>query len=247
MNISAVVLTKNDQDSLKQVLKSLSFCSQILVIDDYSADDTISIAKKMGAQVHKRKLNNNLAKQRNFALKKASHDWVLFIDSDELVTKKLKAEIMQVLPDTNKQGFFIPRKDMFLGKKLKHGEAGNIKLLRLARKDKGSWQRAIHEVWQVDGEIGSLKNPILHNRNISISQFIQRINFYTSIDAQELKKEGKTYSLAQLIFKPIGKFIYNYVILLGFLDGVRGFIFAYIMSLHSIIVRVKQWENKSDA
>lgn len=247
MNISAVVLTKNDQDSLKQVLKSLSFCSQILVIDDYSADDTISIAKKMGAQVHKRKLNNNLAKQRNFALKKASHDWVLFIDSDELVTEKLKKEIMQVLPDTNKQGFFIPRKDMFLGKKLKHGEAGNIKLLRLARKDKGSWQRAIHEVWQVDGEIGSLKNPILHNRNISISQFIQRINFYTSIDAQELKKEGKTYSLAQLIFKPIGKFIYNYVILLGFLDGVRGFIFAYIMSLHSIIVRVKQWENKSDA
>ena len=247
MNISAVILTKNDQDTIKKVLESVSFCSQVLVIDDDSSDDTASIAKKMGAQVYKRKLDNNLAKQRNFGLNKAKHDWVLFIDSDELVTQELKQEIRDVLPDTEKQGFYIPRKDMFLGKKLKHGEAGNIKLLRLAKKSKGYWRRAIHEVWKVEGDLGTLKNPILHERDISISQFIERINFYTSIDAQELKSEGKKYGFAQLIFKPIGKFFYNYIILLGFLDGVQGFIFAYIMSLHSIIVRVKQWENKSNA
>ncbi len=247
MDITAVVLTKNNQKTIKKVLNSVSFCSQVLIIDDYSSDDTVLIADKMDAQVYKRKLNNNLSKQRNFALKKAIHDWVLFVDSDELVTQELKEEIVHVLSDTNKQGFYIPRKDMFLGKKLEHGESGNIKLLRLARKDRGNWQRAIHEVWKVNGELGSLKNPILHTRDISISQFIQKINFYTSIDAKELKIEGKTYSLVQLIFKPIGKFIYNYLILLGFLDGIRGFIFAYIMSLHSIIVRVKQWENKSDA
>ena len=121
MNISAVILTKNDQDTIKKVLESVSFCSQVLVIDDDSSDDTASIAKKMGAQVYKRKLDNNLAKQRNFGLKKAKHDWVLFIDSDELVTQELKQEIRDVLPDTEKQGFYIPRKDMFLGKKLKHG------------------------------------------------------------------------------------------------------------------------------
>lgn len=247
MKITAVILTHNNQDTLKRTLNSLAFCSQIIIIDDYSADETVSLARAAGAQVYQRRLKQNWAAQRNFGLQKADHSWVLFIDSDEVVSRSLKKEIQTVLPGTDKNGFLISRQDVFLGKVLKHGETGHIKLLRLGKKNKGKWQRAVHETWQIEGKIGQLTSPILHLRDLSISQFIKRINHYTDIDAQQLAQEGKPFTFGQFFFKPLGKFIYNYIFLAGFLDGMPGFIFAFLMSLHSIIVRVKLWENDLSA
>jgi hypothetical protein len=115
----------------------------------------------------------------------------------------------------------------------------------LARKDSGLWKRKVHEQWRITGKIGNLTNPIDHFPHSSIHSFFSSINFYTTIDALELQKEGKQFSLAKTMLNPIGKFIQNYILKLGFLDGIAGLIMATMMSLYSLIVRVKQYDLSS--
>ena len=124
MKLSAVVLAKNAQGTLAHCLKSLSFCSEVIVVDDNSTDNTVVIAKKLGAKVFYRDLDDDFSAQRNFGLKKVRNEWVLFIDADERVSKDLKKEISKALSDVNFNGYFLRRYEVWLGKKLKYGEWG---------------------------------------------------------------------------------------------------------------------------
>lgn len=242
MNLSAIVLTHNNQDTLPSTLGSLKFAQETLVIDDHSSDDTVAIAKKNGARVVSHKLIDFSA-QRNFALRQAKHDWVLFVDSDELVTPELRRELTIAISSSHAKGYYLPRQDMFFGILLKHGETANAKFLRLARKDAGLWQRAVHEFWDIKGETLTLRHPLLHNRSFTYSQFINKLNSYTDLDAKALLGENKTFKYVDVFTKPVGKFIYNYFYLLGILDGFPGFIMAFSMSLHSLMVRIKLYEH----
>ena len=149
MKISAVVLTKNEEENIEKCIKSLSFCDEIIIIDDNSTDETISKIRMLNAkcQIYSRDLGGDFASQRNFGLQKANGDWVLFIDADETVSKKLADEIIKQIKvgKAGVNGNYFKREDIFLGKKLKHGETGSVKLLRLAKKDKGTWKRKVHE------------------------------------------------------------------------------------------------------
>ena len=140
-------------------------------------------------------------------------------------------------------GYYIKRLDYFGGRLLKFGETGDIKLLRLGKKGAGCWQRKVHEFWDIKNT-AILINPLYHYPHQTIKQFIDSINIYTNLDAQELNKENKNFSVFRLLFNPVGKFIQNYFIKLGFLDGVPGLVMAFMMSLHSLIVRVKQYESR---
>jgi len=254
--ISAIVLTKNEEKKIEVCLKNLRWCDEILVIDDYSQDKTAEIAKKIGARIFRRRLNGDFASQRNFGLRKAKGDWVLFIDADEIVSIKLRREILKNIDFTRDdrplqsqgtKGFRLKRKDKFLGKWLRFGETSKVKLLRLARREKGKWQRAIHEVWQIKGKLGELKHPIIHNREISIDDFLKRINYYSSLRAKELYQKKVRTNAFFISAYPLGKFLQNYFLKLGFLDGKEGFIMAVMMSIHSFLVRSKLyllWKNK---
>ncbi|MCL4385595.1 MAG: glycosyltransferase family 2 protein [Cyanobacteria bacterium] len=245
MSISAIILTKNEEKNIVDCLESLSFCNEKLVIDDNSEDNTVDLAKKNGAAVYARFLNNDFSEQRNFGLFKAKSEWALFIDADERVSENLKKEIEYLTSavDLPKQlnGYFIKRQDFMWGKELRHGETGNIKLLRLARREAGKWNGRVHEEWIVKGKIGMLKNPILHYPHQSIKEFLSEINYYTDIRADELYNRGIKSSWFSVIFYPKIKFIQNYFIRLGILDGTGGFVFAILMSFHSFLVRGKLW------
>lgn len=255
--ISAIVLTKNEEKNIKKCLKSLNWCDEIIVIDDFSNDKTVEITKKLGAKVFKRELKNDFSSQRNFGLKKTRGEWALFIDADEIVDDKLRKEIsLKVHPPTRRiqqvqkvNGFYLKRKDKFLGKWLKYGETASVKLLRLAKKDSGAWEMSIHEVWQIKGRIGDLKNPIIHDRDMSISQFLEKINEYSSLRAKELYREKVKTNVFLIMAYPIGKFLQNYFLRLGFLDAKPGLIMAIMMSIHSFLVRSKLyllWKNKGE-
>ncbi len=243
MSISAVVLTHNNSDTLKETLDSLKWCDEILIIDDNSTDETVSKAKK-SAKVITHALGGNWAAQRNFALTKTKNPWVLFVDSDEIVTKALKTEILEAVYKNNYDGFYLKRQDQFLGRILHHGETGSVQLLRLGKKDAGRWVRAVHEVWQIKGQVGTLSGTLVHKRDVNLGNFIDRFNVYTDLDARELIEEGKVFSPWELL-KPGGKFVYFYFFRLGFLDGFPGFALAVMMSFHSLVVRIKTWELKS--
>jgi glycosyltransferase involved in cell wall biosynthesis len=241
--LTAIILAKNEEKNIKRCLEGVRFCDEILVIDDNSIDETAKIAQKFGAKVIKHSLNNNFAAQRNFALRRAQSQWVLFIDADEIVSEALVSEIVNYkLSITNYSGFYIKRQDIWQGREIKHGEAGNIFLLRFGRKGAGKWSRPIHEVWQIDGKTKNFRSPLLHYPHPSLREFISKINEYSTLHAESNLREGKKPSIWKIIFWPKGKFIYNWIFKLGFLDGTQGFIIALIMSFHSFLAWSKAWK-----
>jgi glycosyltransferase involved in cell wall biosynthesis len=241
--ISAVVLTKNEEKNIEDCLKSLSWCDETIVIDDNSTDKTVEIAKKSGAKTFTHSLNDDFSAQRNFALKQAKGDWVLFVDADEIVSSALWYEIMATTNDPRSEysGFYLLRKDIMWGKELNYGETGNIKLLRLAKKDTGSWVGKVHETWIVKGKTKTLKNPLTHQPHQTVKEFLQEINYYTDLRAQELHNKKVKVFWWGITLYPKAKFIQNYFLKLGFLDGLPGLVIAFLMSFHSFLVRGKLW------
>jgi glycosyltransferase involved in cell wall biosynthesis len=239
--ISAVVLTHNDEIIIPETLKHLSWCDEIIVIDDDSTDSTREIARKYTQNVIQHRLDNDFAAQRNFGLDQARGDWVLFVDSDEIVPDKLISEIKQAVSLKNNLfvGYFLKRSDIFFGRELNHGETGGIKFIRLARKNAGRWSRPVHETWDIQGSAGKLNNPILHYPHPTISGFLEDINRYSTLNAEYFYSQGVRANLFQIICYPAGKFILNYIFKLGFLDGTGGAIVAIMMSLHSFLTRAK--------
>jgi glycosyltransferase involved in cell wall biosynthesis len=140
--LSAIILTRNEEHSIKECISQLLFCDEILVIDDESTDDTRNIATSCGAKVISHTLDSNFAAQRNFGELSAQGKWILHIDADERVSKELANEIIQIVNDPllSFSGFYIRRVDSLFGKKLWHGEFGETKLLRLMRKGSGVWK-----------------------------------------------------------------------------------------------------------
>lgn len=253
MSVSAVILTKNEEKNIVDCIDSLKWCDEIILVDDNSEDRTIELAEKAGVKVFKRLLNNDFSGQRNYGLLKAKNDWVLFVDADERVPEALASEIFNFSRGAGSSsaghfsifnsydGFYIKRTDYMWEKELKHGETGNIKLLRLAKRGKGKWRGRVHERWEINGKIGDLKNPIMHSPHQTIKEFLNEINFYTDLRAEELYNQKVKSNWFYIIFYIKAKFFQNYFIKLGILDGIEGFILAMLMSFHSFLVRGKLW------
>ncbi|MCL5090858.1 MAG: glycosyltransferase family 2 protein [Patescibacteria group bacterium] len=261
--ISAIVLTKNEGENIQDCLEGLKWCDEILVIDDNSTDETAKLAKKSGAKVILHSLNNDFGAQRNFALEKAKEDWVFFVDADERVSPELTREIQkEIIKNNYINGYYFHRLDNFMGKFLKHGEIGGIgeksilgeigefggekgfgrmkglTILRLAKRGSGQWERRVEETWQIQGKTKTFINPLLHYSHPNLNQFLENINMRTTLNAQAFYTEGKKVSSLDWL-KPLAKFVWNYFFRLGFLDGIEGFVFAVLMSLHSFLVRGK--------
>ena len=239
--LSIIVLTKNEEKNIIDCLISASFADELLVIDDNSSDKTVAIAKKHKARVFRRALDGNFSMQRNFGLTNAKEDWVFFLDADERISKSLQDELLKTIKKNSNSGFFLKRQDIMWGKKIMHGEAGSIRLMRLGRKNAGKWEGDVHETWRIKEATGELKNPILHYPHQSVKSFLEKINMYTTLRAKELYQKGTKANFFTILLYPKAKFVYNYFIRLGFLDGTEGFIFAMLMSFHSFLVRGKLW------
>ena len=244
MKLTAVILAKNEEENIEECLKCLKWCDEILVIDDESTDRTIEIAKKENAKVYKHLLNNNFAAARNFGLERARNDWVLFVDADERISEDLARELESRIMnyESGIQGYYLKRLDIMRGTQLKHGETGNIKLIRLAKKDAGKWFGKVHEQWRIKGQTTTLDKPILHYPHQNLTEFLTEINFYTELRARELFEQKVKVDWWDIILYPKGKFLKNYIVKAGFLDGTAGLVFALMMSFHSFLVRGKLWQ-----
>lgn len=240
--ISVAILTKNEEAEIKECLDSLKFADDVIVIDDFSNDDTAKIAQSMGVKVFRSKLNGDFSKQRNFAISKAKNEWVLFVDADERVPEKLKEEILRAIKENKDvSAFSVKRDDYFLGKLLKHGETGNIKLVRLIKKGSGKWTRSVHETYKTGGIVVNLEYALKHYSHKNIRGFVKSINMWSTLHANANNEEGKRSDLYKIVFYPPAHFLNNYFFKMGFLDGLWGFAFAVIMSFHSFLAWSKLW------
>ena len=246
--ISVALIIQNEEKNIIDCLDTVSWADEIVVVDDYSTDRTIevinSLPYKNKIKVFKRELKSDFSSQRNFALSKTTKEWILFVDADERITKELREEINSLL--INKKGhsaagFYIPRRDVMWGKMLMHGETGQVSLLRFAKRNSGIWHGKVHETWVVDGPTEILENYIIHYPHPTLDEFLKEINFYTTIRAKELFDKKINVSGKDILLYPKGKFLQNYFLRMGFMDGVEGLIVAILMSFHSFLVRGKLW------
>lgn len=233
--VSAVVITKNEKSAIGRALDSVLWCDEIIVIDDFSTDSTVNIAKKHGAKVYRRKLNNDFAAQRNYGISKTNNDWVLFIDADEVISKELKNNIQKVLSKPKYMAYGFVRVNIFLGKEILFTEPNNKNLVRLVNKNNGIWERKVHEYWDTDQEAGAIEGKLLHYNTEDINDLINKIAYYSEIHASEILKERKKVNIFKPLFYPPAKFIKNYVFEKGYKDGIRGFILSMTMSFHSFL------------
>jgi glycosyltransferase involved in cell wall biosynthesis len=215
--ISVVILTKNEQETIADCVKSVAWADEIIIVDDFSEDKTVRVLehlenKKMA--IYKRHLANDFSGQRNFGLEKAKHEWVLFLDADERVSSSLQFEILGVINASidGMHGFKIHRKDFMWGRELRYGETGSVHLLRLGKKGFGTWTGNVHETWQIKGKIGQLKTPLLHYPHTNVTEFLSEINFYTDLRANELFRNHVQVPQWAIVLYPLGKFIQNYFI-----------------------------------
>lgn len=249
INLSAVILTGNEEGSIERCLKSVSFCDEIVLIDDNSIDKTVNLAGNFGVKIYKRSLNEDFASQRNFGLSKAAGRWVLFLDADEEVDPALRNEILNTISmEAPFVGFYIKRADFIFGREIKFGELKDAMFLRLARRTAGKWVREVHEQWKVIGRVGLLKEKIFHYPHQTLREFIEHINLMSLIHAKSNFIEGKKSSVFKAVFWPIGKFVNNWIFKLGFMDGTEGFVISLIMSLHSFLAwsKLLRWQTDSN-
>lgn len=239
--ITVVILAHKSDKKLENALASVSFANQIIVIDNNSGADWNQLAKKYPLTV---KTNpgviTNFSEVRNKALSDATNDWVFFIDSDEEVVAPAIPKLA-VLLTSNAHGGVITRSDVFHGKKLEYGEAGNQQIIRLGKKNAISFNGAVHEVATVTGELSYTGIEVLHYSHDSIKEFIADIAQYAYIAAQQ-KSTSVNQNLLEMLTFPLGKLLYGLFIQGGIIDGWPGVTYAYCMSLHSLLVRMFRYE-----
>lgn len=252
MKISTVVLTRDEERNIKRCLDSLKFCDEIIVVDDFSTDKTVKMVDEVLKsnkmyKVFQRKLNRDFAEQRNFGMSKAKNDWILFIDADEEISEELKKEIFSLdsaQRDKN-DAFYIKRRDYFWGKELKYGETKEVRekgLIRLVKKGSGRWQGNVHEIYYTFKNTGKLRAFINHYPHQDLKEFIRKVNIYSSFRAEELFRKGRRTNIFEIVAWPFGKFISSYFFNFGFLDGSQGFVYSFLMSFHSFLVRAKLYQ-----
>ena len=232
--ITAVVVTHNEEDNIRDCLKCLDFVQEILVIDTESSDKTVEIASRMGAKVIKTEIIYPEEK-KNSGIESAAFPWILVVDADERVTPELKSEIERVLENPEFNGYWIYRKNFFLGKEIKYCGWRGDKVIRLFKKNAGEYpKKRVHGKLRLNGAAGVLKSKLLHHSYRNVSDYFKKIDIYTKWNACDLK--GKKVCGCKLFLNPVSRFIKMYFFRLGFLDGIYGFILC-VMASFSVFIK----------
>ena len=262
MTLSVVIITLNEEANLPSTLKSVEglvrdIGGEIIVVDSGSTDRTVEIAKSFGAKVFVEEWKG-FAGQKNSAIDKASGDWVLLLDADEEVSGGLAEELRNLdlappqLPEkfcatTNiaqgfkNLGFWIPRRNMFLGRWVRHGGFWPDRKLRLFCRGAGHVEdRVVHETVKISGPTATLHGALIHHAYPTLSSYIEHMNRYSSLGAE--MAGPRRFNLINIYIRPQLTFFYNYFLRLGFLDGREGLLLHLYHAVYVSWKYAKAWE-----
>lgn len=234
MELSVVIIARPKEEHLEKVLKSVAWVEEKIVVVDSQNEiecETVRQCQEIGAKTFFRKLDD-FASQKNFAIAKAKNQWVLSLDSDEIVTDDLRREIEEVLSSPKFWGYWVSRKNLIGGKWLKHGELFPDYSLRLFRKDKGKFVGKIHERVVLEGETTKFKEPLIHYTYKDLKDYYEKVKKYSEKEALMEFESGARASLFSFLKIPF-RFFKLYCLKLGFLDGVYGLASAYLLTYYS--------------
>lgn len=243
--ISAVIITKNEEDNIARCIKAIqNIADEVVVIDNFSEDKTVEISKSVGAKVYQKEWEG-FGKQKNFGVRQASHDNILALDADEIPDEEAIEEIKTLKASGLKGVYEFKMMHNYFGKFLKHGLETPEYKKRLFNKTIVTWNdNLLHEglIIPEDYPVIKLKGVLKHYSYPTIQKYLRKANLYTTIGAEQLYKRGKRNYFFKLIFSPPFVFFKAYVLKLGFLDGLHGLIAASLSSRTNFIKYAKLWE-----
>ena len=247
MNISATVITFNEEDNIAAALESLAWADEIIVVDSESTDRTVEIARRFTDRIYVRAWPGYSA-QKNFAARQASFDWIFSLDADERVSEGLASELKKLKRETEPAvaAFEMPRLTFYLGRWIRHSGWYPDHKVRLYNRKAASFEgEFVHESVKVNGRTERLSGDILHYTVRNASDHHQRIDRYTTLAARELYQKGKRSTRLSLLISPASAFLRSYIIKLGFLDGAEGVAIARFAAHYVFLKNLKLWEMNS--
>lgn len=244
--ISVVLNTVNNEEIIGRAIKSSAWADEVVVCDMHSEDKTAEVAKKAGARVVEHERKSYVELSRNFNISQAKNDWILILDPDEEVSDSLAKKLQKIAEEDKVSYVEIPRKNIIFGKWMKASMWWPDYNIRFFKKGAVSWGREIHRPPEVSGVGLKLEAEedlaILHYHYESISQFIIRLDRYTTAQAESLKSEGYCFKWTDIVEKPLAEFLSRYFAHRGFEDGIHGFALGLLQAFSFLVVYLKVWE-----
>lgn len=236
MQVSVTVITKNEEQEIRASLESVRWASEIVVVDSGSTDRTVEIAKEFTGRILQHDFVD-FASQKNYANSQVSHDWILNLDADERCSPELAREIAQ-LPEKGPEAYWILRRNQFQGRWIRHcGWYPDYKL-RLYRRGAGQWQGKVHESVQIDkgNPVAKLDGTIEHYTYRNFDRYLRSVHQFSRLASEQMRENGRSAGIFDLVFRPPAAFVKKYILQMGFLDGIPGFVIS-AMTAYGIFLR----------
>jgi glycosyltransferase involved in cell wall biosynthesis len=241
--ITVLIPVFNEEKNIRGAIESARWADEILVVDSFSTDNTVKIAREMGARILQHEYKNS-ASQKNWAIPQASHEWVMILDADERITPALREEILQFLENPGPiVGLRINRANHFMGRPIRFSGWQDDKVLRVFRRDKGRYlDREVHADVVVDGPVRVVKSKLYHNTFESFDQYMRKFDRYTTWAAGDRAKTTSQVTFVHLFLRPCWRFFRQYFLRFGFLDGKPGLIVCMLAAFSVFLKYAKLWE-----
>ncbi len=247
VKISAVIIAFNEEEKIADAINSVKWADEILLVDSESTDRTKEIAESLGAKVITQKWLG-FSKQKQFAVDNAAHDWIFSLDSDEVVSEKLKDEILELKTSANPaDGYKIPRLSFYMNRPIRHGGWYPDWQIRFFDRTKGKWKDVlIHESVEIEGRIEKLSGDILHYSVENSAHHHRMIGErYAPLAAEQMFLNGRKTSALKIITAGLTAFLQTYILKGGFLDGLPGFCIARFAAHHAFLKHLLLWESQN--
>ena len=241
--ITAYVITFNEARQIRAVLETVRWADELIVVDSFSTDGTVEIAREFGAKIISQSFCG-FGKLRNFALDAAQNDWIFSIDSDERCTPEFAEELRQTAATLRHAAYYVPRRNTFLGRPVRHGGMyPDYRQPQFFDRRKFRYREdVVHEDFDCSGSIGHFKNFIWQHPWPALNVILGKMERYTTLMAQRRFESGKRSNIFKMLFAPPIGFLRKYVFQLGFLDGKPGFVLAVLHGCYIFVKYAKLWE-----
>ncbi len=247
--ISVIITVLNGENTITSCLESVKWADEIVVVDDGSTDNTLTIAKKYTDKIFPHKSQGFVEPSRNFAIEKASNDWILILDADEQVPSTLASKLQDhVVNGAISSCVRIPRKNMIFKKWIQNTGWWPDYNIRFFKKGSVVWSNVIHSQPKISGPILDLgpqeEYAIIHQNYVSVSQFLQKLDRYTSVTANERIIAKESFSWHKLFSAPFQEFLSRYFARKGYKDGLHGLVLSILMAFYEFTIYLKMWEKE---
>lgn len=249
--LSIAIITFNEEANIGRTLRSLPRHAEIVVVDSGSTDATVEIVRQHGAHVFEEPWRG-FAAQKNFAIAQCTGDWVLSLDADEEMSNELLESVISLTNEqhrsTEPEAYTIARRNLFLGRWVKHGGFYPDAKLRLFRRGAAEFEeRPVHEVIRFKGTTGHLRGDIIHHAYPTLAGYLEHMDRYSTLGAEIVRRKGKDISsmpsfVMHVLVAPAANFFWNYIVRFGFRDGREGLLLHLYQSVYSSWKYAKAWE-----